>query len=257
MLAVTPGLQRSLNDVAFENYHVFRAEAKVLTESEAANWRANPPPTPNGNGSKQAEETNTSSLAATTQVTSLPQSSSQAESSVSAAADSSNPPAPESQPAPQAASNTTNSAPAPTPVATPPASNLPPPPAPENTASSANIPVFRTTARQVLVDVVVDKKNGDPVPDLPKSDFSVNENGKPQTIDFGPHRAQFGSVQWDAARPRLGLFSDCLFLLPLQFLIVFILQLDLDHLLALIDLRVNANFGHPIGGSGLDEMLAQ
>ena len=47
-----------------------------------------------------------------------------------------------------------------------------------------NTPVFRTTARQVLVDVVVDKKNGDPVPGLPKSDFSIKENGKPQTIDF-------------------------------------------------------------------------
>ena len=184
LLAVTPGLQTSLNDVAFENYHVFRSDAKVLTESEAARLESQPSPTPNGNGSKQAEEANASSLAAVTPVTSLPQSNSQAVSSVSAAADSSNPPAPESQPAPQDASNTASSAPAPAPVAAPPASNLPPPPATENAASSANIPVFRTTARQVLVDVVVGKKNGDPVPDLPKSDFFVNENGKPQAIDF-------------------------------------------------------------------------
>jgi VWFA-related protein len=185
-LAVMPGLQRSLNDVVFENYHVFRADATVLTDSEAAKLERQPLPRPNGTGSKQTEGANASSLAAATSATPLPQSSSQAASSASAAADSSNPPEPESQPARQAASNT-NSALPPAPVAAPPASNLPPPPVPENAASSANsanIPVFRTTVRQVLVDVVVDKKNGDPVPDLPKSDFSVNENGKPQTIDF-------------------------------------------------------------------------
>ena len=32
--------------------------------------------------------------------------------------------------------------------------------------------------------MVVDKKNGDPVSGLPKSDFSIEEGGKPQTIDF-------------------------------------------------------------------------
>ena len=134
LLAVMPGLQTSLNDVVFENYHVFRSDAKVLTESEAARLESQPSPTPNGNGSKQTEEANASSLAAATPTTPLPQSSSQAESSASAAADSSNPPAPESQPAPHAASNTANSAPPPAPVAAPPASNLPPPPAPENAA---------------------------------------------------------------------------------------------------------------------------
>ena len=41
----------------------------------------------------------------------------------------------------------------------------------------------------------------------------------------------------------LGLFSDRLFLFLLQFLVVFTLQWDLVHLLGLIDLRVNANFG--------------
>ena len=62
LLAVTPGLQTSLNDVAFENYHVSGSDAKVLTESEAARLESQPSPTPNGNGSKQAEEANASSL---------------------------------------------------------------------------------------------------------------------------------------------------------------------------------------------------
>jgi hypothetical protein len=29
-LAVAPGLQRSLNDVVFENYHVFRSEMRIV-----------------------------------------------------------------------------------------------------------------------------------------------------------------------------------------------------------------------------------
>jgi VWFA-related protein len=46
------------------------------------------------------------------------------------------------------------------------------------------VPVFRAIARQVLVDVVVNKKNGEPVPALAKADFSIEEDGKAQTIDF-------------------------------------------------------------------------
>jgi VWFA-related protein len=186
-LAVTRSFQKSLNDVVFENYHVFRTDSRVLTESETANFEHHPPFAPDGNGSRQSEGANAPPLADTTPATSLPHSSSQAASSTGAAANSANPSAPEPQPAPPAPSNTANSAPPPFPVAASPASNLPPPPAPENTASSANsanIPVFRTTARQVLVDVIVDKKNGDPVPGLPQSDFSIAEDGKPRTIDF-------------------------------------------------------------------------
>jgi VWFA-related protein len=184
-LAVTRSFQKSLNDVVFEDYHVFRAEGRVLTESEAANVAQQPPPAPNENGSKQTEEANASPVAAATPATQIPPSSSEAASSTSstsaaatsAAADSSNSPAPESQPAPQAVSNTTN---------------------------SANIPVFRTTARQVLVDVVVDKRNGDPVPDLPKSEFSVSENGKPQTIDFfEEHSASASSAVALPAMPTM------------------------------------------------------
>ncbi|MGA9473311.1 MAG: VWA domain-containing protein [Terriglobales bacterium] len=184
-IAVAPGLQRSLNDVLFEDFHVFRADARVLTDSEAANFEDQAPPAPNGNGSKQSEGTKAPLLADTTLATSIAHSSSRAESSTDATAISANPPAPESQSAPEVPPNASNSAPPPTPVATPPAST--PPPAPENTASSANsadIPAFRTTARQVLVDVIVDKKNGDPVPGLPQSDFSISEDSKPRTIDF-------------------------------------------------------------------------
>lgn len=44
--------------------------------------------------------------------------------------------------------------------------------------------VIKTSARDVVVDVVVTKGNGEPVPGLHKQDFNVIEEGKPQTIDF-------------------------------------------------------------------------
>ncbi len=183
-LVLAPGLQRSLNDVVFENYHVFRSDATVLTDSEAAKLERQPLPVPNGNGSEQSEGANAPLLADTPPATPLPHSSSQAASSAGAAANSANPPAPESQPTPQPVQSIAESAPLP-PAATLPASNQPQP-APANSANPdvPNALVIRTTSRQVLVDVVVDKRNGDPVPGLPQSDFSIAEDGKPRTIDF-------------------------------------------------------------------------
>ncbi len=159
-LAVTRAFQTSLNDVAFENYHVFRTDARVLTESEAVNLEHQPAPAPNGHGSKQTEEASSSPVAPALPEPSPAQSSSQTASSITAAANSANPPAPEFQPAARPAPDIANS------------------------ANSPDIPVFRTAARQVLVDVVVGKKNGAPVSGLPKSDFSIEEDTKPQSIDF-------------------------------------------------------------------------
>jgi VWFA-related protein len=48
----------------------------------------------------------------------------------------------------------------------------------------ANAPNFKTTTREVVLDVVVTKVNGDPVASLGKQDFAVEEDGKPQSIDF-------------------------------------------------------------------------
>ncbi len=150
-----------LNEVTFTHYHIYRGESRILTDAEAAQMTGQPaapaPATPS----------------ATAEASQPAQPAPEAE-----------PPAIEPQPAPAAS---------PAPIAQPQpavAASAPPQPAPENaansasSANSANIPVFRATARQVLVDVVVDKRNGDPAPGLPKSDFSIAENGKPQTIDF-------------------------------------------------------------------------
>ncbi|MGA3136495.1 MAG: VWA domain-containing protein [Terracidiphilus sp.] len=43
---------------------------------------------------------------------------------------------------------------------------------------------FKTNTNAVVVDVVVTKGSGEPVPALRKQDFRVLEDGKPQTIDF-------------------------------------------------------------------------
>ncbi len=45
-------------------------------------------------------------------------------------------------------------------------------------------PVFKTTARDVVLDVVVTKGNGEAVTGLGKQDFEVTEDGQVQTVDF-------------------------------------------------------------------------
>lgn len=50
--------------------------------------------------------------------------------------------------------------------------------------SPSDAPVFRTQARDVIVDLVVSDDRGAPVTGLKASDFQLFENGKPQTIDF-------------------------------------------------------------------------
>ena len=44
--------------------------------------------------------------------------------------------------------------------------------------------VFRSGTRLVQVNVVVHKKNGEPVADLKKEDFTILERGKPQAVSF-------------------------------------------------------------------------
>jgi VWFA-related protein len=65
------------------------------------------------------------------------------------------------------------------------------PPAPAGTApgqssapapASQGTPTFRVTAREVLLDVLVSDKNGQPVTGLKASDFSVTEEGEAQVI---------------------------------------------------------------------------
>ena len=55
-------------------------------------------------------------------------------------------------------------------------------PAGSKATSQQPAPVFKASSRLVVVDVVVSNGNGDPVHDLKQQDFTVLEDGKPQTI---------------------------------------------------------------------------
>lgn len=75
-----------------------------------------------------------------------------------------------------------------------PASAQTPPPAqsapPELQAHSPATPTIRAGARLVIVDVTVSDKNGNPLHNLKKEDFTVLENGNPQTVNtFEEHVA--------------------------------------------------------------------
>jgi VWFA-related protein len=51
-------------------------------------------------------------------------------------------------------------------------------------SAQSQVPVIKTNAHAVEVDVVVTRENGEPVTALHKGDFKVMEDGKAQTIDF-------------------------------------------------------------------------
>ena len=54
----------------------------------------------------------------------------------------------------------------------------------QSSKTSDDTPVFKTSTRAVIVDVVVDDGKGQPVSALRREDFRIFEDGKPQTIDF-------------------------------------------------------------------------
>jgi VWFA-related protein len=171
-------IQTLLNQVAFTQYHVYRGETRILTEDEEASQLSTKPSQAVAENPAAPAEPASSAPA---QVAEVPKPAGSTDSSSSAGSQISNlrpadeppaaaavPPAPPSQPAAAVAET-----PAPAPAE--------PAPAPVDIPTTS---VFRTTARQVLVDVVVSKKNGDSVPNLSQQDFSVDEDGKPQSIDF-------------------------------------------------------------------------
>src|SRR5580693_3533111 len=74
----------------------------------------------------------------------------------------------------------TQATPAQTPQAPPDAVGIGPSQSPAPTLQEA--PTFRVTAREVMLDVLVIDKSGQPVTGLKPSDFSVTEEGEPQVI---------------------------------------------------------------------------
>jgi VWFA-related protein len=186
--------QTMLNAVNFTNYHIFRGESRILTDAEAAQMTGQPddsasttePTTP-------AEPEQPSTTTSETAIVPTASPSNTTMTSSPSAEPKSPPPAPGTPAAPippaDASSTSPEFAAVQPPSAAPAAiaDMAQPSPAPD----IPDTPVLRTTTHQVLVDVIVSAHNGDPVARIPQSNFSITEDGKPQTIDFfEEHSAQ-------------------------------------------------------------------
>ena len=74
-----------------------------------------------------------------------------------------------------------------------------------NSEKAPNVPVFRSSARIVLVDVVATDSQGRPIRGLKAQDFQIYDDGKPQTIRaFDEHTLEEALNAPAAKPPRLG-----------------------------------------------------
>jgi VWFA-related protein len=152
-----PGhLQTRLNDVSFTQYHLFRADARLVAENSESPGPDQAPSAP-----AAASPAPVDTPAAST-------------STASVAPDSDRPPPvtpPEASPQPAVA---------PTASPTPTEADFTPPFA----SPGSSVPLFKANTEAVVVDVVVTKANGDAVLNLGKENFQVIEDGKPQAVDL-------------------------------------------------------------------------
>jgi VWFA-related protein len=159
-------LKISLNDVAFDEYHVFRADAQVLNEA-VADQPQPPPGTADSTGSAAPVPSPT------------PASPAQAQSETASAS------------APPAPANIGNPAPAAAPpepaipeISVDAATGLPDTPTNPHPSPSESGFTLHTTARLVDVGVVAYDKKGHPVTDLKLGDFEIYDNGRKQDVRF-------------------------------------------------------------------------
>ena len=152
----TPGiLQTLLNDVVFEQYHLFRAEARMVADAASSE-----------------QKSDVHSSVASGMVSTPSQDTVQV-----AVPDSSSPVGPPPEPSVAAA---TPDLPQPAPVEPESAFT----PAFQGPAAAIDVPVFKAKSEAVVVDVVVTKGNDQPVPDLRKENFQLMEDGQPQRVDL-------------------------------------------------------------------------
>ena len=173
-------LKASLSDVSFTQYHVFRAEARVVPENQA---HADQPPPPSN-----SVNTNTPDLKDSTPTP--------PDLAASQAPENKTPPPPIAN----SASNSEAS------IAAPLRAPSPEPPVPEITATATDrlpdLPArpsqtepkngftLQTTSRLVDVGLVAYDKKGRPVTDLKPDDFALYDNGAKQQIRFFSQAAQ-------------------------------------------------------------------
>jgi VWFA-related protein len=161
--------QKLLNDIAFEQYHLFRSEMRIVRGEEA----------------NQQEHPSTPPQTTTNEVTPGPAAPQEPEHAEEVLPHAPSQPAPSTEP------------PVVEPAAAPPSGPTPSEPATETRKDSPidQAPAFKTTSREVVVDVVVTKGNGEPVHGLAKQDFEIFENGKHQAIDFFDEHTQSSRPQ--------------------------------------------------------------
>ena len=151
-------LKTSLNDVAFEQYHVFRADAHVVTEADADHTPA--PSSPGGAGVTFSNTTVSSAQPPP------------ADNSDSAPPP---PPAVASPPPPQPAISE---------ISVAEAAGLPDTPTKFHPVRVESSYTLRTTARLVDVGVVAYDKKSRPITDLKPGDFEIYDNGRKQEVRF-------------------------------------------------------------------------
>ena len=162
-------LQTMLNEVVFDQYHLFRADARILTAGSAPSAPGQPaePLTSPAPAPRQQE-----TLAEKNHAAAVP-----AESDASAPA-APNPPAP-AAPAPASAV----AAPVPE-ISIARTTSLPEAPTASTPPSSGSNFTLRVSTRLVDVGVVAFDRSGHPVTDLRPQDFEIDDNGRRQTVRF-------------------------------------------------------------------------
>jgi VWFA-related protein len=161
-----PGhMQTLLNEVSFEQYHLFHADARLLASNSGPPEQHPTAPAPSSPTSPDISESTAAAVPPPAENT-----------STTTYTDVSTTPAPSSNSAPL-------SAPAEAPAnATPvePSFDVPG----FSARNQEKVPTFKANSRAVVVDVVVTRRNDEPVRGLQKENFQVLEDGKSQSIDY-------------------------------------------------------------------------
>jgi len=168
----SPGLQTMLNDVVFDQYHVFRSEARVLTGDTGSNLDAK------GSGSDSGIRSETEAQRAE-MAQALPAS----EATIGPSIAPSRPSAVDAMPSTSAADTplATNSAPAVAEISSTGPANIPEVGATESSTGDKGF-TLRVTTRLVDVGVVALDKKGRPITDLKPDDFQIFDDGRRQTL---------------------------------------------------------------------------
>ena len=167
-------LQTLLNDAAFVQYHLFRAESRILTGDNATPDQK-PPPAPVVGASTEPETpasaTNPTPEAAPAQTVAPSAPSADVIASTSMATSTSETSAPPKPPGPEPTSE----------IAVSKSADLPEPPTTTARTSATGF-TLRVTSRLVDVGVVALDKKGHPVTNLNADNFEVYDNGRKQTV---------------------------------------------------------------------------